>query len=62
MTVRRLVLRIEYRGAVGPWFAWLQLSLTAMAAVAASGGWRLETAGEAGPRYLACLRRNGRSR
>ncbi len=57
-TVRRLVLRIEYRGAVGPWFAWLQLSLGAMAAVAASAGWRLETADEARLRYLACLRRD----
>jgi SAM-dependent methyltransferase len=55
---RRLVLRVEYRGAVGPWFAWIQLSLTAMIALATSAGWQLETAVETGPRYLACLRRS----
>jgi SAM-dependent methyltransferase len=61
-TVRRLVLRVEYRGAVGPWFAWMQLSLAGMATLAASAGWRPETAVETGPRYLACLRRRHWSR
>jgi hypothetical protein len=58
---RRLVLRIEYRDGIGPWFPWLPLSVAAMATVASSAGWRVETVVETGPRYLACLRRGDRS-
>jgi SAM-dependent methyltransferase len=57
-TACRLALRVEYRGAVGPWFAWLQLSLADVVAVAAGAGWALESAVQRGPRYLICLRRN----
>lgn len=57
-TARRLALRVEYRGAVGPWFAWLQLSLAGVIAVAAGAGWALESAVQRGPRYLICLRRD----
>ena len=56
-TARRLALRVEYRGAAGPWFAWLQLSLAGVIAVAAGAGWALESAVQRGPRYLICLRR-----
>ena len=58
-TARRLALRVEYRGAAGPWFAWLQLSLAGVIAVATGAGWALESAVQRGPRYLTCLRREG---
>jgi SAM-dependent methyltransferase len=57
-TARRLALRVEYRGAAGPWFAWLQVSLACVIAVAAGAGWALESAVQTGPRYLICLRRD----
>jgi len=58
-TARRLALRVEFRGAAGPWFAWLQLSLATVIAVAAGAGWALDSAVQTGPRYLICLRREG---
>jgi SAM-dependent methyltransferase len=56
---RSLVVRTEYRGAIGPWAPWLVPSLDGLTTLAAGAGWRRRVAVGVGSRYWAAYELDG---